>query len=78
MRGFQYYIVVVLMMVGGLEVMGKSYYNTAQNGFGGLNAHPGMRMAGRYRAVVDERLGEENATKATDVALDTIDIGSTT
>ncbi len=77
MRGVQYYIVVVLMMVGGLEVMGKSYYNTAQNGFGGLNAHPGMRMAGRYRAVVDDRLVEENATMATAVTLDTMDISST-
>ena len=63
------------MLMAALDVQGKSYYNTAQNNFGGLNAHPGM-MAGRYRAVVDERLIEENATMATAITLDTIEISS--
>jgi hypothetical protein len=64
------------MIVTALDVHGKSYYNTAQNNFGGLNAHPGMRMAGRYRAIVDERLVEENANMATAVTLDTMEISS--
>ena len=64
------------MIVTALDVHGKSYYNTAQNNFGGLNAHPGMRMAGRYRAIVDERLVEENVTMATAITLDTMDISS--
>ena len=76
MKRFLCYIMTALMLVAALEMQGKSYYNTAQNNFGGLNAHPGMRMAGRYRAVVDERLIEENATMATAITLDTIEISS--
>lgn len=76
MRGFLCYLMTILMIVTALDVHGKSYYNTAQNNFGGLNAHPGMRMAGRYRAIVDERLVEENATMATAITLDTMDISS--
>ena len=76
MKRFHCYILTALMLMAALDVQGKSYYNTAQNNFGGLNAHPGMRMAGRYRAVVDERLIEENATMATAITLDTIEISS--
>lgn len=76
MRGFLCYLMTILMIVTALDVHGKSYYNTAQNNFGGLNAHPGMRMAGRYRAIVDERLVEENVTMATAITLDTMDISS--
>ena len=65
------------MVMSGLEVQGKSYYNTAQNNFGGLFPHPGMRMQGRYKAIVDDRLVEENATLATALSIDTMRIVST-
>ena len=78
MRGIIFYIIVVLMLTGGLEVEGKSYYNSVRNGFGGLNAHPEMRMKGRYKAIEDDRLVEENATMATATTLDTMEIGSGT
>lgn len=56
---------------------GKSYYNTVQNNFGGLFPHPGMRMAGRYKAIEGDRLIEENATMATAICTDTAEIRST-
>ena len=67
---------IILVTLTAVDAQGKSYYNTAQNNFGGLNAHPGMRMAGRYRAVVDDRLVEENATMTTAITLDTMEVGS--
>ena len=55
-------MVIILL---GVDVMGKSYYNTAENNFGGLFPHPGMRMQGRYKAINEDLLIEENATMAT-------------
>lgn len=66
-----------MMVMAGLEVQGKSYYNTAQNNFGGLFPHPGMRMQGRYKAINEDRLVEENATLATALTIDTMRIVST-
>ena len=66
------------MVISGLEVHGKSYYNSASNDFGGLFPHPGMRMKGRYKAIVEDRLVEENATLATALSIDTMGIVSTT
>lgn len=54
----------------------KSYYNSASNQFGGLFPHPGMRMAGRYKAIEEDRLIEENATMATAITLDTMEVSS--
>ena len=65
------------MVMAGLEVQGKSYYNTAQNNFGGLFPYPGMRMQGRYKAINEDRLIEENATLATALTIDTMCIVST-
>lgn len=65
------------MIAGGFDLHGKSYYNTVQNNFGGLFPHPGMRMAGRYKAIEDDRLIEENATMATAITTDTMNITST-
>ena len=70
-------IVAVLMVAGGLDLQAKSYYNTVQNNFGGLFPHPGMRMAGRYKAIEEDRLIEENATMATAITTDTMNITST-
>ena len=64
------------MVFAGLEADGKSYYNSAANGFGGLFPHPGMRMAGRYKAIVEDRLVEENATLSTAISLDTTGVNS--
>ena len=66
-----------MMVMAGLEVHGKSYYNTVQNNFGGLYPHPGMRMQGRYKGIVEDRLVEENATLATALTVDTMRITST-
>lgn len=71
-------LLIALLLVTAMNVEGKSYYNTAANGFGGLYPHPGMRMAGRYKAVVDDRLVEENATLATALTIDTMEIASST
>ncbi|MBQ9555796.1 MAG: hypothetical protein IJV05_06195 [Muribaculaceae bacterium] len=54
----------------------RSHYNSARNNFGGLYPHPGMRMAGRYKAIEEERLVEENASMATAISLDTTHVGS--
>ena len=55
----------------------KSYYNTASNDFGGLFPHPGMSMKGRYKAIEGDLLVEENASMATAVTIDTMEIHST-
>ena len=68
---------IVMMALPSLELEGKSYYNTVENQFGGLFPNPGMRMQGRYKAIVDDRLVEENATMATAITTDTMDIIST-
>lgn len=71
-------LLAILIIITGLEVQGKSYYNSASNDFGGLFPHPGMRMKGRYKAIVEDRLVEENATLATALTIDTMGIVSTT
>ena len=78
MKKHFFHLMVICLLVTGLEVQGKSYYNTAQNNFGGLFPHPGMRMQGRYKAIDEDRLVEENATLATALTIDTMDIVSTT
>lgn len=76
MRRLLIIIVAFMMVAGGFDLQGKSYYNTVQNNFGGLFPHPGMRMAGRYKAIEDDRLIEENATMATAITTDTMNITS--
>ena len=70
-------ILVMLMVVSGIDIHAKSYYNTVQNNFGGLFPHPGMRMQGRYKAIDEDRLVEENATLATALTIDTMRVIST-
>ena len=70
-------MVAGLVAVSTLVAEGKSYYNTASNQFGGLFPNPGMTMKGRYRAIDGDRLVEENATLATAITIDTIEIHST-
>lgn len=60
-----------------LDGLAKSYYNTAGNQFGGLFPNPSMRMAGRYKAIVDDRLVEENTMMADAVTTDVMDVAST-
>ena len=69
--------IIILVVVTALNVSGKSYYNSVRNNFGGLFPHPGMTMAGRYKAIDGERLIDENATMATAITLDTMTIHST-
>lgn len=69
------YFAILMLALCGQELQGRSYYNSASNLFGGLNAHPGMRMAGRYKAIVDDRLVEENATMGTALTIDTLRVG---
>ena len=71
-------LIVALMALTVLDGNGRSYYNSASNGFGGLFTHPGMRMQGRYRSIEDDRLVEENATMATAISIDTVRIASQT
>ncbi len=73
----RYFIIVLTVLVGALMADGKSYYNTVENQFGGLFPDKGMRMAGRYKAIVDDRLVEENATMADAVTTDMMDVIST-
>ena len=73
----RYFFIVFTVLVCALMADGKSYYNTVENQFGGLFPDKGMRMAGRYKAIVDDRLVEENATMADAVATDMIDVIST-
>ena len=70
-------ILILLVVLSSLMADGKSYFNTVSNNFGGLFAHPGMRMQGRYKAIDGEWLIEENATMGTAVSLDTTNITST-
>ena len=74
MKRYLFFLVIILL---GVDVMGKSYYNTAENNFGGLFPHPGMRMQGRYKAINEDLLIEENATMATALTIDTMCIYST-
>ena len=67
---------ICLMVLTGFEAQGRTYYNSVSNQFGGLYPHPGMRMAGRYKAIDDNLLIEENATMATAITLDTMNIAS--
>ena len=71
------FFIVFTVLVCALMADGKSYYNTVENQFGGLFPDKGMRMAGRYKAIVDDRLVEENATMADAVTTDMIDVIST-
>ena len=59
-----------------LEVSAKTYYNSASNNFGGLFLNPGMRMQGRYMAIENGCLIDENATMANAIGLDTLSIHS--
>ena len=70
-------LLAVLMVISGLEVQGKSYYNSASNNFGGLFPNPSMRMQGRYKAITEDRLVEENAMLATALTIDTMGVVST-
>ena len=72
-----FYLMILLLIASSLDVMGKSYYNSVSNGFGGLFPHPGMRMQGRYKAIEEDCLVDENATLATAVGIDTMIIHST-
>ena len=67
----------LMIFVLALDGSGKSYYNTVDNGFGGLFPFPGMRMQGRYKAINSDFLVEENASMATAVTIDTMMIAST-
>ena len=77
MKRFAFLFLVFIMVASSLDLQGKSYYNTASNNFGGLFPHPGMRMKGRYKAIEDDCLVEENATAATALTIDTMMITST-
>ncbi len=70
-------LMAILIILTGLEVHGKSYYNSASNNFGGLFPNPSMRMQGRYKAITEDRLVEENATLATALTIDTMGVVST-
>ncbi len=70
-------IMSILVVLSTLMTEGKSYYNSASNSFGGLFSNPGMRMAGRYKAIEENVLIEENATIATALTIDTMFINST-
>ena len=71
------YVLLIVLLVGtALEGLGKSYYNSVRNNFGGLFPHPGMRMQGRYKAIEDDRLVDENATMANAMGFDTMKIHS--
>ena len=69
-------LTVVLMALSALLADGRTYYNQLSNNFGGLYPFPEMRMAGRYKAIEDNLLIEENATMATAITLDTMNITS--
>jgi hypothetical protein len=76
MGGSLNFLIALLLLASAIDVHGKSYYNTAQNNFGGLFPHPGMRMSGRYKAIENDRLIEENATMATAITTDTMTVNS--
>ena len=79
MRKSRFWVAIIAGLVALCTFLadGKSYYNTVQNNFGGLFPHPGMRMAGRYKAIEGDRLIEENAAMATAITTDTAEITST-
>lgn len=66
-----------MIVVLALDSQGKSYYNTVNNHFGSLYPHPGLRMQGRFKAIDGDFLVEENATMATAITLDTMQVLST-
>lgn len=72
----RFWFILAIMLLG-LDALGKSYYNTVENNFGGLFPNPGMRMQGRYKAIDRNLLIEENATMATALTIDTMCIYST-
>ena len=78
MRKILMTVLAGLVAISTFVADGRSYYNSVRNNFGGLYPHPGMRMAGRYKAINDEFLIEENATMATAVTIDTMGINSST
>ena len=78
MQRLLYIFILSLLFTSGIDVQGKSYYNTVDNNFGGLFPHPGMRMQGRYKGINGDRLIEENATMANASTIDTMLINSTT
>lgn len=71
------FLIIALIVASGPAVQGKSYYNTADNNFGGLFPHPGMTMQGRFKDIVNNRLVEENVMPATALTVDTFNIIST-
>jgi len=71
-------LTIVLILATVVDVQGRSYYNSSSNNFGGLFPHPGMRMQGRYKTIKEDLLVEENATLATALTIDTIEIASST
>lgn len=77
MRHLLITLVACLITLTALDAQGRSHYNSASNQFGGLFPNPGMRMAGRYKAIDGERLIEENATMATAITTDTAEVHST-
>lgn len=75
--------ILIAMMVGLMALSAlladgrtRTYYYQPSNSFAGLYPAPGMRMAGRYKAIEDNLLIEENATMATAITLDTMYIAS--
>lgn len=76
MKRVLFLLFISLMVLTGFEIQGRTYYNSASNQFGGLYPNPGMRMAGRYKAIEENLLIEENATMATAITLDTMNIAS--
>jgi hypothetical protein len=75
----RFYIIasILLLLSAAQEVQGKSHYNSVNNQFGGLFPNPGMRMAGRYKGIDGDCLIEENATMATALTIDTMEVNST-
>lgn len=68
----RFLILTISILLVFLELQGRSFHNSVSNSFGGLYPHPGMRMAGRYKAIEGDFLIEENATMATAMTLDTM------
>lgn len=77
MSKFFIYLLICVAVLTGQEAWGKSYYNTVDNNFGGLFPNPGMRMQGRYKAIENEFLIEENASPVNASTIDTMQVYST-
>ena len=77
MSKFFIYLLICVAVLMGQEAWGKSYYNTVDNNFGGLFPNPGMRMQGRYKAIENEFLIEENASPVNASTIDTMQVYST-